>query len=179
MDNPPPPLKRICIVGCSGAGKTTLGRDLALRLNVAAVDLDELNWLPNWQSRSAAEFGALLDPVLEKEGWVISGNYGAVRPQIWSRTQAVVWLDYNFSVVMGRLLRRTLRRSLYGEACCGGNRETLQLALSRESVLFYGLKAYAQRHGTYPALMAHPDYAHLQFFRFHSPRETRAWLTQL
>ena len=39
-------MQRIAIVGATGAGKTYLAQQLAYRLQLPAVDLDELHWGP-------------------------------------------------------------------------------------------------------------------------------------
>ena len=168
--------QRISIVGCSGSGKTTLGRDLARRLQVPAVDLDELIWLPDWQTREETEFKTLVRRELREEKWVISGNYSRLRPEVWALAQTVIWLDYSFFVVMRQLLRRTFRRSLRGDLCCNGNRETWGRVFSRDSILLWGLRSYAKCRREYPTLLTHAEYAHLQILRFHTPRQTRDWL---
>ena len=40
--------QRILIIGNSCSGKSTLGSQLAASLNVPFVELDALNWEPNW-----------------------------------------------------------------------------------------------------------------------------------
>ena len=42
---------------------------------------------------------------------MLDGNYSAVRDLIWQRADAVIWLDLPRSVVMLRLIPRTLGRS--------------------------------------------------------------------
>ena len=172
-------LQRVNIVGCCGSGKTTLGRDLARRLQIPAFDLDEWIWLPNWQIREETEFRILVRRALEDENWVISGNYSRLRPEIWARAQTVVWLDYSFSTVMRQLLRRTFLRNLRGDLCCNGNRETLRRTFSRDSILLWGFRTYFRRRREFPALFSLPEHAHLQITRFHSPRQTRDWLAQM
>ena len=41
-------MKRILIIGCCGAGKTTLANVLSKRLNLPVVHLDRLWWNPGW-----------------------------------------------------------------------------------------------------------------------------------
>ena len=67
--------KRIIIIGNGGAGKSTLARALGERLGLPVVHLDKLWWLPDWVTRSQAEFDALLAAELEKPEWIIEGNY--------------------------------------------------------------------------------------------------------
>lgn len=171
-------LRRVVVVGCSGSGKTTLGRDLAARLQIPAVDLDDLIWLPGWQLREEEEFKSLVRRVLATESWVISGNYSRSRPEIWARADAVIWLDYSLPIVMKQVLWRTFGRNLRGHLCCNGNRETWRNTFSRQSIIGYAWRTHARRRHEYPALLAHPQYAHLQRLRFQSPRQTRDWLRQ-
>lgn len=172
-------LQRVNIVGCCGAGKTTLGRDLARRLDVPAFDLDELNYLPDWQQRPQTEFQTLIHRVVKRESWLISGNYSRVRADIWARAQTIIWLDYSFFVTLTRLLKRTVARTLRGQTCCNGNRETLRRAFSRESILLWAIQTHAKRRRETSVSLLHPDAAHLQILHFRSPRQTRAWLARL
>ena len=59
----------------SGNGKTTVGRELARRLGVPFVELDALVHGPNWAETSDDELRRLLEPVLDRGGWVIDGGY--------------------------------------------------------------------------------------------------------
>lgn len=172
-------LQRVNIVGCCGAGKTTLGCDLARHLDIPAVDLDELIWLPDWKTREETEFKTLVRGVLETDTWVVSGNYSRLRMEIWARAQTVIWLDYGFFVVMRQLLRRTFLRNLRGDLCCNGNRETWGRVFSRESILLWALQTYARRRREYTALFALPEHAHLQILRFQTPSQTREWLARI
>ena len=47
-------MKRIMIIGCGGAGKSTLARQLGEKLNLPVVHLDKLFWLPGWEHISRA-----------------------------------------------------------------------------------------------------------------------------
>ena len=40
--------RRIHVIGNSGSGKSTLAERVAAMLNVAFVELDALNWEPDW-----------------------------------------------------------------------------------------------------------------------------------
>lgn len=54
----------------------------------------------------------------------MAGNYGRVRDLLWPRADTIVWLDYAFPLVLGRLTARTVRRAVTGEILWNGNRET-------------------------------------------------------
>jgi hypothetical protein len=41
-------MRRVVILGCSGAGKSTFARALGARLGVPVVHLDALFWRPGW-----------------------------------------------------------------------------------------------------------------------------------
>src|SRR4051812_15248546 len=86
--------KRIVVIGTSGSGKTTLARRLAAKLGSPHVEIDALNWGPNWTAATAEQLRAKVEQALAGDGWVVDGNYSRVRSYIWSRATTLVWLDY-------------------------------------------------------------------------------------
>ncbi len=138
-------MNRIWIIGASGSGKSTLARQLADKLGISCVDLDELNWLPNWQSVPEAEFFASVERALQSPSWVVAGNYTKAHTLILPHVDTLVWLDYPFLFVLGRQLKRTWRRVVRRESCCNGNFETLALTFSRDSVVLWLLRTHHKR----------------------------------
>lgn len=173
-------MRRIAVVGTTGSGKTILARHLARRLRIPHVELDALYWGPAWSETPAPLFRERVAQALETDAWVVDGNYSKVRDLVWSRADAVVWLDYALPVVMWRLIARTLGRAATGEELWAGNRERLATALlSRESLFLWALKTYRRHRRDYPSVLGRREFARLSLVRLRSPRATRAWLSRL
>jgi len=157
--------RRVCVVGTTGSGKTTLAGELARRLGVPHVELDALRHGPNWVQTPdevmRAQALARLDAADEShDGWITDGNYSHVRQALWSRADTVIWLDYGLSVILSRLFKRTLRRTLTQEELWNGNRERFLSAFaSRESLFLWVLQTYKRRRRDYPPLFALPENA--------------------
>lgn len=117
------PGRRISVVGCSGAGKTTLSRRLARHLGYRHVELDALYHQPDWQPLPDEEFQRATHEALQGDGWVVEGNYSLVRPQVRERSDMVIWLDLPRREVMRQVIWRTLRRLATRETLWNGNRE--------------------------------------------------------
>ncbi len=170
-------MNRISIIGTTGSGKSTLAAHLARTLDVPCLELDAIHWQqPDWNPISREQFQSEVAEAVRAERWIIEGGYSIVRPQIWAHADTVIWLDYSFPVTLSRLLRRTTRRILSRELLWGSNYETLQIALSRESILWWLLKTYKPNRTKFAAQLALPESQHLQVHRFCSPRQTQAWL---
>jgi adenylate kinase family enzyme len=173
-------LKRVVVVGTSCAGKTTFAAELARRLQVPHVELDQQYWLPDWQARPKDEFRRLVRKATEAERWVVDGNYSKVRDIVWPRATSIVWLDYSFPVVFGRALRRSLRRIINRKELFSGNQETFRKTfLARESILLWVLKTYRRRRREYPELFAKPSYTHLVVHRLLKPTSASRFLGQV
>ena len=174
--------RRFVVIGATGSGKSTLAEQLANNLGLAFIELDALNWGPNWTPAGRELLCARAEEATRAHGWVVAGNYSATRPVTWSRAEAVVWLDYSLWVIFWRLLRRTWQRVVYKEELWNGNRESIwtQLKLWSDESLFHWLfKTYWRRKREYPQLFAIPEHAHLHIFRFKNPKQARGWLTNL
>jgi len=172
--------QRISVVGTTGSGKTTLSERLADCLGVPHVELDALHWGPNWTELDPETLRAKVARIVQRDAWVIDGNYSAVRELVWERAQAVVWLDYGLPTILGRLVWRTIRRVITGEKLWAGNRERLWTQIAtRDSILLWALRTYRRRRREYPRLIAEPANAHLRIAHLRSPRAADAWITRL
>jgi adenylate kinase family enzyme len=171
--------QRIVVVGTSGSGKTTLAREIARRLSLPHVELDAVHWGPNWTEPPVALFRQKTDEALRGDRWVADGNYGKVRDLVWGRAELLVWLDYALPLVMGRLLRRTLRRGFTQEELWNGNRERLRDMFTRESLLLWALQSHTRHRRVYPTRFQAPEYRHLEVVRLRSPRAAEEWLARL
>jgi adenylate kinase family enzyme len=171
--------QRISVVGTLGSGKTTFARKASLIINAPHVELDRLHWEPNWVEAPEDVFRERVRQSLQGDSWVADGNYHQVRDIVWSRANIVVWLDYSFSIIMGRLAKRTLRRILTREKLWNGNQEHFRNLLSKDSVFLWAIKTYRRRRKQYPQLLRRPENSHLTVVRLPSPKEASEFLSTL
>lgn len=115
-------MKRILVIGCPGAGKSTLARRLSEAMGLELICLDALFWLPGWKERERGEFDRLLSEKLRKPRWIIDGNYGRTLPLRMQYCDTVIFLDFPTRVCLFGVLKRiatyrgTVRPDM-GEGC--------------------------------------------------------------
>ena len=115
-------MERIIIIGCGGAGKSTLARQLGEKLDIPVVHLDKLFWKPGWVQVTHEEFDILHTQELAKEKWIMDGNFNRTMPQRIARCDTVIYLDFSrFACLLG-VLKRVLTthgtvRPDMGEGC--------------------------------------------------------------
>lgn len=173
-------MQRIQLIGGSGAGKTTLGRQLAARLDLPFVDLDDLFWEPDWREVGHAELARRLAPSLAGTGWVIAGNYNATtEAHLWPRLTHLVVLDLPYPLLLWRAAWRTLRRGLTGEPCCNGNRESVWRLFHRDGVVRYLTRTWKKRRRRHAGLGADPALRHVQVLRLCSAADVERFVRSL
>ena len=171
---------RIVVVGTTGSGKTTVGRRIAGVLDVPFVEMDALNWGPNWTERPLELFREELREAIDRPSWVLDGNYSKVRDIYLPKATTIVWLDYPFLVNLWQLVTRIFRRGVRGEVLWNGNVERLTTHFfTRDSLILWFFKSYWRRKRTYPELFSGPEGSHLQVVRLTGRGRTEAWLRQL
>ena len=60
-------MERILIIGCGGAGKSTMARQLGDKLQIPVVHLDKLFWKPGWVESSREEIDAKIMAEMAKK----------------------------------------------------------------------------------------------------------------
>ena len=68
-------MKKVIVVGCPGAGKSTFSRTLRDLTGLPLYHLDMIWHKPDRTTVTRAEFDSALDAILERERWIIDGNY--------------------------------------------------------------------------------------------------------
>jgi adenylate kinase family enzyme len=176
------PYQRIVVIGVTGCGKSMLAEKLARKLGLEFIDLDALFWKPNWVESSDEEFRPKVEAATRGPAWALAGNYNRMREIIWPRAEAVVWLDYSYPLVFGRLWKRTWQRWRSQEALWGTNTERLlpQFKLwSKESLFNWQAQSYGRFKRRYEQLTVRPENTHLKVFRFKKPEETERWVGEI
>ena len=172
-------MRRVSVVGNSGSGKSTLARTLAGRLGVPYVELDSIYHQADWTPLDADAFAARVRSLTAADGWVIDGNYNAVRPLVWARADTVVWVDPPRRVVMRRVLWRTLRRGITRRELWNGNRESLRNLLRRdpeENIVRWAWSQHGKLRARYSAAATDPANSHLSVVRIANAADADALL---
>ena len=172
-------VRRISVVGNSGSGKSTLARKLAAVLGVPHLELDSVYHQPGWEPLPADEFRRVIAARAAGDGWVIDGNYSAVRPAVWARADTVVWLDPPRRTVMRQVILRTVRRAVTRQELWNGNREPVSNFLSwvpEENIISWAWHSHAKYRNRYAAAVAEPANAHLTFVRLGGRRDAARFL---
>ena len=106
-------MERILIIGCGGAGKSTLARQLGEKLNLPVVHLDRLYWKPGWVQESREEFDRKLAQELDKGRWILDGNFNRTMPQRMAKCDTVIYLDFPRVTCLLGVMKRIL--TTYGK----------------------------------------------------------------
>lgn len=106
-------MHKIIVIGCPGSGKTTLAKIVADTLSLPLVHLDSLFWKEGWEHISREEFDEKLSCELEKDRWIIDGNYSRTIKMRLDCADTVVFLDYPAYVCVWRVIKRLV--SNYGK----------------------------------------------------------------
>ncbi|MGO1053744.1 AAA family ATPase [Crossiella sp. CA198] len=171
----PPKPQRILVAGASGAGKTTMVRELARIFAVPAIELDALYHGPQWIPRPT--FLAEVTEFANSEGWVCEWQYDSVRPLLAGRAQLLVWLDHPRHTVIRRVTWRTYQRRRRGELLWNGEQEPPLHAIltDPEHVIRWAWSTYPTVRARVLELLPTP----LPVVRLCGQRQTDAWLRSI
>lgn len=103
--------ERICIIGLSSSGKSTLAQKLGERLQLNVLHLDQIahlpntNWVPREQTLMKKDHQKFLD---ENTKWVIEGNYSFLIPERFENATSIIWLDFSPIGALFRYIKRSI-----------------------------------------------------------------------
>ncbi|MFI9008463.1 adenylate kinase [Actinosynnema sp. NPDC053489] len=167
-------VRRIVVLGVSGAGKSTVARELARLVDGPHVELDAVQHGPGWSTPPAEEIRAWLAEATGGPAWVVDGNLASITADVlWHRADLIVWLDLPLWVALPRLVRRTTSRVVRRTVLWNGNRERASFLVGPDSVLVWAVKARRRHRADYPGRLAR---AGVPWVRLRSSAAVARWL---
>ena len=173
-------MQRVVVIGSSCSGKSTFARQLSKRLDIKHVELDQLHWKPNWEERPDDDFRTLVESEVSGEKWIVDGNYSVVRNLVWPKATTIVWLNYPFTLVLYRTIKRSIIRAVTKEPLFAGNVETIrQSFFSKHSIIWWVIKTYHKKRAAYPGHLERYFESGVGIIELKRPGETSRFIEEL
>lgn len=102
-------MRRVLVIGASGAGKSTFAAQLGQRTGLPVIHLDREYWQPGWTEPSREAWKATVARLIAGECWILDGNFGGSMDLRLQACDTVVFLDMPRLTCIRRVLLRRLR----------------------------------------------------------------------
>lgn len=102
-------MKKIVLIGSGGSGKSTLARKLGEKLDIEVHHLDALFWKRNWVPTPKDEQKRIQMDLVEREQWIIDGNYNGTMDLRLNAADTIIFLDFNRVLCTCRVLKRMIQ----------------------------------------------------------------------
>ena len=159
---------RIIIIGSPGAGKSTFARKIKYIFRLPLFYLDKLFYKSDGTTVTQDAFDAKLLTILQKDNWIIDGNYLRTLPLRFEYCTDVFFLDYSLEQCLDGAMTRI-----------GKPREDLpwiELALDPEFRKYILDFPKTQLPQIYEIIERYKDKRRITIF--HSREESNEWLIQ-
>ena len=93
-------MKKVIVIGCPGSGKSTFSRALHNITNIPLFHLDMMYWNADKTTVENAVFLERLEEVIQKDEWIIDGNYASTIELRLQACDTVIFLDYPLEVCL-------------------------------------------------------------------------------
>lgn len=93
-------MNKVIVIGCPGGGKSTFARMLHEKTGLPLYYLDLMYWNADRTTVDRAVFHERLHATMEKESWIIDGNYASTMEMRLAACDTVFFLDYSLEVCL-------------------------------------------------------------------------------
>ena len=102
-------MNKVIVIGSGGSGKSTFARELGGRTGIEVIHLDQEYWQPNWEKTPTDEWEAKVAVMLERNSWIMDGNFGGTREMRMCAADTIIFLDLPRHICLYRILKRTIK----------------------------------------------------------------------
>jgi len=97
------------VIGCCGAGKSTISKKLHERTGIPLFHLDQYYHQPDWQEPREEDWIADNHELVKGDQWIIDGNYNSTMDIRLPRADTLIFMDYPTIKCFGRVIKRILK----------------------------------------------------------------------
>ena len=102
-------MRRVLVIGSGGSGKSTVAARLGELLKLEVSHLDKLYWRAGWVEPEPDEWIRTVTELIERDSWVIDGNYSGTLDLRLRRCDTIVFLDLPRVLCLWRIVKRFFR----------------------------------------------------------------------
>ncbi|MER5734930.1 adenylate kinase [Streptomyces sp. NPDC002262] len=155
-----------------------MARSLSASLGLPHTDLDEILFAGD-EPLPLDAFRAAAERVTRGDAWVVEGNYSKLADVVWHRADVLVWLDLPLSLVVRRIVYRSLRQLTGLDTSPQARRLTWNRAFfGHRSLLRTAIRKYRRNRPRYARQVAETAALGVHVVRLRSGRASRAWLAR-
>lgn len=99
-------MKKIMVIGCPGSGKSTFSKALHKTTGIPLFHLDMMNWNEDRTTVEKSVFLERLSSVIQRDEWIIDGNYGSTIELRLQACDTVIFLDYPTDICLEGIRER-------------------------------------------------------------------------
>ena len=99
-------MRKIIVIGCPGSGKSTFSKALHHKTGIPLYHLDMMYWNEDKTTVEKSLFLDRLAAVLQKDEWIIDGNYASTMEMRLAESDTVFFLDYPTAVCLEGIKER-------------------------------------------------------------------------
>ena len=99
-------MKKIIVIGCPGSGKSTFAKELHHKTQIPLFHLDMMFWNSDRTTVERRIFLERLSAVLQKDAWIIDGNYASTMEERMAACDTVIFLDYPLDICLDGIKER-------------------------------------------------------------------------
>lgn len=99
-------MKKVIVIGCPGSGKSTFSKALNKITNIPLFHLDMIFWNADKTTVEKAVFLDRLSKILQKDEWIIDGNYASTMELRMQECDTVIFLDHPLDICLDGIRER-------------------------------------------------------------------------
>ena len=102
-------MRRVLIIGSSGAGKTTLASALAARTKLPLIHLDTEYWRPGWVATPDESWHVKVEELSARDSWIMEGNFSGTFHIRMPRADTIILLTRPRWLCLARAIWRSIK----------------------------------------------------------------------
>lgn len=99
-------MKKVLVIGCPGAGKSTFAHKLSEKTGLPLYYLDMIWHKADRTTISTEEFDTAISEIMNKDQWILDGNYLRTMPMRLEKADTVFFFDLPLDVCLSGAVER-------------------------------------------------------------------------